>query len=107
MARKISASQYLVGYVALLVVVSLNLGLSFLDLPAIGMPLVAVLTATTVVIVVLIFMHLLEHAPTAMLVVLISVVFLALLSGLMILDVVARAPESGPARSDQGLPGRT
>jgi hypothetical protein len=97
MARKISAFQYLVGYAALLVVVSLNLGLSLLDLSAGGMTVVAVLTAASVVIVVLVFMHLLEHAPTATLVVLVGLFFLVLLASLMILDVIARAPETPPA----------
>lgn len=96
MARKISASQYLVGYAALLVVVSLNLGLSLLGLPAGGMAVLAVLTAASVGIVVLVFMHLLEHAPTATLVVLVGLFFLVLLASLMILDVVARAPEAPP-----------
>jgi hypothetical protein len=96
MARKISALQYLLGYVALLVLISLNLGLSFLDLPAAGLPLAGVLAAATVVIVVLVFMHLLEHAPTILLVVLTCLFFLALLAGLMLLDVMARAPETQP-----------
>jgi cytochrome c oxidase subunit IV len=97
MARKISAVQYLLGYVALLVLVSLNLGLSFLDLPNAGLTLALVLAATTVVIVVLVFMHLLEHAPTIIVVALTSVFFLVLLATLMLLDVVARAPETQPA----------
>jgi hypothetical protein len=97
MERKISAFQYLIGYAALLVLVSLNLGLSYTDLPSGGLPLIALLSGGTVLIVVLVFMHLLEHASTVLVVVLVGLFFVVLLAALMMLDVVARAPEAPPA----------
>ena len=97
MERKISALHYLIGYAAIVLLVSLNLGLSFLDLGATGLFLTGLLSAASVIVVVLVFMHLLEHAPTVLLVVVSGVFFLALLASLMILDVVARTPEAQPS----------
>lgn len=94
--KRNSASRYILGYIALLVVISINLGLSFLDLGEWGMPVAMVLASISILIVVLIFMHLLEHAPTAWLVMMTVVFFLVLLSSLMILDVISRTPEPPP-----------
>jgi hypothetical protein len=94
MARKISVLRYGVGYVSLLALVSLNLGLSLVGVPTF---VTATIAAVTIGIVVLVFMHLLEHGPTLLVVMLTCLFFLVLLAGLLLLDVRARAPEPLPA----------
>jgi cytochrome c oxidase subunit 4 len=89
-ARKRSAAVYLAGYIGLLVSISLNFGLSFVDIGSADMGWILAVTAISEVILVLVFMHLLDHGPVAWLIALTAIVFLALLSSLMVLDVVAR-----------------
>ncbi len=89
-----SLTRYVIAYAVLLVLVSVQFGLSFLDLGQAKMPVIVVLSFTSVLVLALFFMHLLEHSAVARLVIVVGMAFVVLLGGLMVLDVVARTPEA-------------
>lgn len=88
---------YVMTWVVLLVLTGITFGLSFVHTGDWGIPIALFIASTKSLLVALFFMHLAEQGATNRIVAAVGILFLALLIGLMVVDVRARA------RPDQGL----
>ena len=88
--RHITGIGYLLTFVALLVLATLSLGLSFLHWTTGDLVVSLVIAGVKALLVLWFFMHLAEQRFTNRLTVLVSVLFVALLVGLAAADVGSR-----------------
>ena len=83
-------ARYVGTFVALLLLTSLTLGLSFAHLGAASVPVALTIALAKSVLVALFFMHLIEHRTSSWLALLVAVLLAGTLIGLAFLDVVTR-----------------
>ena len=83
--------RYTLTLGGLLVLTTLTLGLSFLDLGAFAVPVAMTIAASKSVLIALFFMHLIEQRTTNWVAFVISLLTAGTLIGLAVLDVLARA----------------
>jgi cytochrome c oxidase subunit 4 len=83
-------TRYVVTFVALLVLTSLTLALSFVPLGAGQAPAAMAIAIGKSLLIALVFMHLVEHRGSSQLAFLLSIVLAVTLIGLTWLDVVTR-----------------
>jgi cytochrome c oxidase subunit 4 len=87
-SRPTSALAYVVTWIALVVLTTATLGLSRVDLGALQVPVALAIACGKGAMVVLIFMHLLELRSVNRLFMLAAFLFIILLVGLTVADVV-------------------
>jgi cytochrome c oxidase subunit 4 len=90
MAKPVSGVVYTLTFLALLLLATLSLLLSFLHWPTGDLVISLVIAAAKALLVLFFFMHLVEHGFTVRLTVLVGVGFTALLIGLTAADVATR-----------------
>lgn len=90
------AGQYVVTWVALMVLAAATFGLSRLDLGALQLPAALAIAVVKGLLVVLIFMHLLEHRATNRVFFSVAFAFIVLLVSLTTADIVTRDPTQLP-----------
>jgi cytochrome c oxidase subunit 4 len=83
-------ARYVAIWLVLLVLTGLTFGLAFVPTGPWSMPLALLIASAKSLLVAVFFMHLIEQGATNRIVAVVGVLFLALLSGLMILDVAGR-----------------
>jgi cytochrome c oxidase subunit 4 len=99
--------RYAIVWIALLVFTGLTYGLSRLHIPGgWGVVVALAIAATKGGLVALFFMHLWEQAGAQRLVLATSLVFVALLIGLVLLDNATRFPLANPPGSEGALPAK-
>lgn len=91
-----SAGRYVMGFVALVVLTGLTFGLAHVELGAWSLPVALAIAITKGSIVALFFMHLWDHEGSSRLVLVIAVMFVAVLSTLVVADVLTRFPSAVP-----------
>lgn len=87
---------YIATWAGLMILTGLTFGLSFVSLGAWGMPIAILIAGTKVLLVVLVFMHLIEHGATPRLAAVAGVSLLVLLCSLTILDAAVRQDDAVP-----------
>lgn len=95
---------YAVTFAALLLLTAITLGLSYVDLGRMAIPVAMTIASTKVVLVALFFMHLAEQRATNRIVAATAVVFVALLVILMVVDVDTRPGLAGEVEPREPLP---
>ena len=93
-----SASRYVLCFLGLVLLTGLTFALSTVELGAWSLPVALTIAITKASIVALFFMHLWDHEGTSRLVLLIAVLFVAILSTLVVADVLTRFPSALPPR---------
>lgn len=92
------AAHYLLCWLALALLTGLTFGLSMVELGRWSLVLALAIALSKGTLVVLFFMHLRDHRGTSRLVLVISVMFVLLLSSLVVADVLTRFPPALPPR---------
>ena len=87
-------SRYVLTFVALLALTTLTFGLSFLDLGAWNTVLAMIIGVVKSVLIVLWFMHMLEHRNSSRIAFAVAVGLAACLVAFTVLDVRTRSPDS-------------
>lgn len=95
---------YAVTFAALLLLTGVTLGLSYVDLGRMAIPVAMTIASTKVVLVALFFMHLAEQRATNRIIAGTAVLFVALLVVLMVVDVDTRPGMSGEIQPREPLP---
>ena len=97
-APRASAVRYLLCWVALVVLTGLTFALSTVDLGGWSLAMALAIAVTKGAVVALFFMHLWDHAGAVRLVLLTAILFVAVLSALVVSDVLTRFPLALPPR---------
>ena len=95
-ATRASAARYLVCWIALVLLTGLTFALSAVDLGGWSLVLALGIALTKGSIVALFFMHLWDHVGAIRLVLVTAVLFVAVLSSLVVADVLTRFPLALP-----------
>jgi cytochrome c oxidase subunit 4 len=88
--KPIGLLGYFVTWLALLALTGLTFGLGFLSLGIWSTVIALIIASAKSLLIVLLFMHLLEHGTTPRITVVIGLAFFALLCSLTILDAAVR-----------------
>jgi cytochrome c oxidase subunit IV len=92
------AGRYILGFAALVVLTGLTFALSTVELGAWSLVVALAIAISKASIIALYFMHLRDHEGASRLVLVIAVLFVAVLSLLVVADVLTRFPGALPAR---------
>ena len=92
------ASRYLVCWIALALLTGLTFALSTVDLGGWSLAVALAIAVAKGSIVALFFMHLWDHVGAVRLVLVTAILFVALLSSLVVADVLTRFPLALPPR---------
>ena len=90
------AGRYVMGFLALLLLTGLTFALANVELGAWSLVVALTIATTKGSIVALFFMHLWDHEGTSRLVLVIAVLFVAILSTMIVADVLTRFPSAVP-----------
>ncbi len=93
-----SPIRYLVCWLALALLTGLTFGLAHLDLGDWALPLALLIAVTKATVVALFFMHLWDQRGASRLVLVTAALFVTLLAGLVVADVLTRFPLALPPR---------
>jgi cytochrome c oxidase subunit 4 len=93
-----SATRYVAGWLALVVLTGVTFALSTVEMGGWSLALALVIAVTKGSIVALFFMHLWDHRGASRLVLVTAVLFVAVLSSLVVADVLTRFPLALPPR---------
>ncbi len=93
-----SPIRYVVCWVALAVLTGLTFGLAHLELGRWALPVALAIAVSKAIIVALFFMHLWDERGVSRLVLVTATLFIALLAGLVVADVLTRFPLAVPPR---------
>jgi cytochrome c oxidase subunit IV len=95
------AGRYVLGFAALVLLTGLTFALSTVELGAWSLVVALGIAITKGSIIALYFMHLRDHAGASRLVLAIAVIFVAVLSLLVVADVLTRYPGARPGAQSQ------
>src|SRR4051812_33936590 len=90
------AGRYFLSFLALVVLTGVTFALSTVELGAWSLVVALAIAITKAAIIALFFMHLRDHQGTSRLVLVIAVLFVAVLSLLVVADVLTRFPGALP-----------